>query len=377
MSARRQIHVQLAADPLPMPPTRDQLLLLHAAALGEPRARRAWAQWRKDGGTIDVVDMPTFRLLPLIYRSLEAKGIDDPDLLRLKGIYRHSWVARQRLVHGVRPALEALRAAGIPTMLLKGAAVALRHYRDLGVRPMDDIDVLVPPQHAEAAIDALAQAGWSFGAAIPRARALRSWHAWHGSDEAGADIDLHWRVLPESGLDGDFWERAVAVELGGAKTLAPGPADQLLHTCVHAISLYSAPLRWIADAMAIIDDDGASVDWSELVDGARRRRVSLKAATALATVRELMGAEIPSEVIGELHAASSGPLEALNHRLALRQFRGHFYVWGWAMHRVLRTGQAPAVTPSLLQYLADLRQMPSRGAVVRALARGVAGFGDA
>ena len=39
--------------------------------------------------------------------------------------------------------LGELRRRGIEPMLLKGAALTLLHYRDSGLRPMEDVDILV------------------------------------------------------------------------------------------------------------------------------------------------------------------------------------------------------------------------------------------
>ncbi|MBV9310925.1 MAG: nucleotidyltransferase family protein, partial [Solirubrobacterales bacterium] len=331
----RPIRVKLSTTPGEALPNAGEQLLLRAALLEGPQACAAWADWRRAGGTIDSVDKATFRLLPLLYRNLANSGLDDPDLPRLKGVYRHVWAANQQLVWRVGTALNALRREGIPTMLLKGAAVGLAHYRDLGARPMDDIDVLVPPHEAERAIAVLGASGWTLLARIDRARVLRSVHGTLLRQPDGALIDLHWRALPESIGDEDFWSGSLAVTLGDAATQVPGVTEQLLHSCVHGLRHGPASLRWIADAEVIVRSAGAEIDWARLVDGAAARRVVLRTATALAVLRGLLGSPVPDQVMVDLDALHRGSLERIVHWLVLRPIHLDGYITAWDAYRRL------------------------------------------
>ena len=60
---------------------------------------------------------------------------------------------------------------GIEPMLLKGAALTLLHYRDSGLRPMEDVDILVRTHQWRAAVDCAHRSGMEaegFGDAAPR-----------------------------------------------------------------------------------------------------------------------------------------------------------------------------------------------------------------
>jgi hypothetical protein len=344
--------------------------LLRAALLDGDACRAAWSAWRHGGGNIDNVDMPTFRLLPLVYRNLERNRVDDPDMPRLRGVYRHTWATNQRLAHRVDRGLEALRRRRIPTMVLKGAAMAAVHYSDAGVRPMDDIDVLVPLARAAQAFDVLQADGWSSQVRIHPVRVMRSFHAMPLSDASGAKIDLHWRALPESVCDDDFWSAAVPVTVGRADTAAPGATEQLLHTCAHGLRVHSAPLRWIADAAVILS--GAEIDWRRLIDEASERQITGKIAMSLATLGEVLGTPIPSWVISELRAVPPSPREELLLRLALRPRLIGAYVQIWDMYRRrVSAGDYAPVWRDFLQYVADASQLPSRRAIAPRVARRV------
>ncbi len=336
MRVWRKIALGLAIENPLLLCSAGERLLLRAALLDGADARQAWDGWRGSVGSIEAVDPAAFRLLPMVYRNLEAAGVDDPDLPVLKGVYRYTWVANQRLVGRVSPALQSLLTAGIPTMVLRGAAASVTHYRSLGARPMDEVDILVRRPDAVRALDILRGRGWSAPAAIDSDRVMRNRHATRLRDPTGTEVGLHWRVLPESARDDDFWSNAVPVFLGDAQTLAPGPTEQLLHACAHGVRLASAgALQWIADGAVILHDAGSEVDWSRLVNGATERNVTVRTARSLALLRELAGLPIPTDVLAQLEAAPSGLRGRLLFGLAERTMPGSR--WILRLHRSCRT----------------------------------------
>ena len=92
---------------------------------------------------------------PLISRNLGAL-LPEPDRVDAQGrstALRGS--ATSSSSRGRLPALQSLAGAGIPTLLLKGAALAVASYPDPGSRTMEDVDILVPLEDADRALDAL------------------------------------------------------------------------------------------------------------------------------------------------------------------------------------------------------------------------------
>ena len=79
----------------PVGPDELDLLLLRAALSEGDDAPRAWEEVRQRMGSITRLNGTTYRLLPLLYRNLSEQGVRDPELKRLKGVYRHSWYANQ------------------------------------------------------------------------------------------------------------------------------------------------------------------------------------------------------------------------------------------------------------------------------------------
>ena len=117
-----------------------QRRLLRVAVLDDGTARREWAEWRRGGGTLDGLEAPSQAVLPQLYQRLSAMGIEDPDMARLKGTYRHRWCENVDSLRAGRAALSILVDAGIETMVFKGAALIIAYGRH-GARPMGDVDL--------------------------------------------------------------------------------------------------------------------------------------------------------------------------------------------------------------------------------------------
>ncbi|MGH2632815.1 MAG: nucleotidyltransferase domain-containing protein [Tepidiformaceae bacterium] len=299
-------------------PTPRQSLLLRAALLPEEPAAAAWQEWR-DTGALDDVDSGSFRLLPLLYRNLARHQIDEPQLPRLRGVYRQAWYRNQLAMERAQEAVRVLAGEGIPVMILKGAALIDGVYGELGARPMNDVDLMVPRGSAKKALRLLTEAGWSCPT-HPDGDFQRPMRIVHGLPLLGPNglaIDLHWRLLDESpaGQDAAFWDAAEAFQFDGQQVTRLCPADQLLHLSVHGIRWDPIPpIRWAADLYLLIERRGPDIDWERLVAQATDRGLTLELLAALAYVKQSLGAEVPGEVLRRLRAAQPSRLAYLDFR---------------------------------------------------------------
>ena len=153
--------------------TSSQLLLLRAALLEGPQAVEAAQEWfasSRDaaGPGFLHLEQGARRLLPLLYRNVkDALPAELRDTLRR--VYLQYWAENQKLFRRLEERLTWFQANGIPTMVLKGVALSILHYRDKGIRPMADFDILVPEDLARDVIGRLQRDGWSAMAYCPEA----------------------------------------------------------------------------------------------------------------------------------------------------------------------------------------------------------------
>jgi len=362
-------------------PTVEQLLVLHAALDSAQTATIAWQRWR-DLVEFDDVDHGSTRLLPLVYRNLGAAAFDAEVAGRLKGLYRRSWSHNQLIFKRAAEAIAVLERAGIETLVTKGASLALLFYGDVGARPMDDVDVLVPLERTIEAIEVLSAAGWKPDHEDPPAW-TRVHHSLGFAGADGGEVDLHWFSLWQPASDVGLWRASVSWELAGVTTRAPCPADQLLLACVHGTPWSPLPpFRWIADAVTVIRSAGEQLDWDRLVAEATRRQVTVASAAALDYLGEEFGAAVPASVLDSLRATPATRHERAAFRAAgqpdspLRTLR-----MAWDRYRRLRDLDTGAPPPGNFVSFArsfwgldSIWQLPMHGArsLSRRRERGVA-----
>ena len=292
-------------------PSAFQTEVLRAAVSPPAEAAAAWDRLRAVLVLDDLTDPEVHRLLPLVAANLTRAGVDDPDLPRLQGLRRRTWVENELLLHRCRPALDQLRTDGVPIVFLKGVALAVEHLGDLGLRPMQDVDILVPLEHAARALDRLEELGWRDPGEIPRARLFASHHGAGLVHPEGGALDVHWHLgtpllLPgdEARSSDDLWAAAVPLRdpRHGIDDLTLCPTDHLLHLIAHGVWGGSAStVRWAADAAVVLR--GGRIGWSRLVEQATRRRIAPLVADALAFLRDELAQPIPHAPIQALRAA--------------------------------------------------------------------------
>jgi hypothetical protein len=281
-------------------PTDDERLLLRAALLDRSAALDAWHQFSATHAGIDHLDGDAYRLLPQLFRNLQAPEFEDPALGRLKGIYRQAWYANQLLLQSGSDAVALLQMASVEAMLLGGGALVACHVRDVGARPLDSVDIIVHPDDTERALGVLSTHGWARRGHCSSTELMRSGKAVKLVKGGHAKLTLHWSVLSPSDQGSDIWGAAVMVQLGGVSTLVPSLADQLLLVCVRGLGWTPAPLRWIPDATFLMRSNADRMDWRSLVVRARELQVMLDLADALEFLVAELEFAIPRELLAPL-----------------------------------------------------------------------------
>ena len=220
------------------------------------------------------------------------------------------------LYHELAGVLNALADAGVPTILLKGAALASTVYPNIAHRPMGDLDLLVRPQDLEPARRILEAAGYRF-VPEPEERFKPFDTQFTGElgfrreiGRMGVLIELHWEiVIPEwyrrtTAFDvGALWERAQPLELGGTRALQLSPEDTLIHLCVHlaAHAFHHPPAYDDIDRLVRVE---APFPWERFLERVAEFRVCTPAYFALSAARKLKGAPVPERVLTKLRPSS-------------------------------------------------------------------------
>ncbi len=179
-----------------------------------------------------------------------------------------------------------LSTANIPFIVLKGAALIQTVYEQIPFRSMNDLDILIKPEHKDALVMLLKQQGFK-----ARVGSLRNrWHQqiWESEEELywqrcgrhtyrnaqGIELDIHLEPVylvrkKTIGLNWpQVWQEAVALKAIGSKAYMMSAPHQLLFTAMHAIDRYNPQLSQIFDiALLMKQDEGilASIEGSSAV----------------------------------------------------------------------------------------------------------------
>jgi len=313
-------------------PTIEQELLLRAIFKQGNEAIDAWNQWQAKVD-VDKLDAGSYRLLSLLYYNLRTKKVDHPLMSKFKEIYSQTWCQNQILFHHTRALLHAFHKAGIQkTLLLKGAALILFHYKDYGLRPMMDFDILIFPETAVNAIHLLKESHWTPKPSLETdvTDIIGRQHAWKFQNDNGSKFNLHWHLFREClpNADDDFWVDAVSDTFDDVPVYALNPTDQLLHVCVlMAKGNTLLPLRWIADAMMILQTS-PKIDWERLLIQTEQRCLILPLRNTLNYLHDRLDAPIPSTILQRLQNLSVSMPESLEYQVtktSVLLFQNHLW----------------------------------------------------
>jgi len=294
--------------------------MLRAALLQREPALEAWDEWKRTVN-IDVIDYGSHRMAPQLYRNLQRHGVKDPLMERLKGVYRYYLYKNELLMHRIATILAAFEDAGIQTMVLKGAALIQLYYKESGLRPMLDADVLVHAHQAEQAMELLTNLRWNPVRYRQPQMRIPILHSTPFEDDGGRQLDLHWHLFWEcfnANDDDDYWKNAMPIKIGGVQTLALNATDQLLHTCWHGARWNEVPpIRWIADAMAILGASAAEIEWPRLLKKAQRHHIIMPVKDALGYLKKTFDAPVPDSLLESLSAVRISKIERENYEATL------------------------------------------------------------
>jgi hypothetical protein len=283
------------------------------------------------------------KLAPLLHRELQSGAglaqLPQHVRARLEEERRATALANLRNLGEFRRIARALRAQDIGLIALKGLHLAELVYRDISLRPMVDLDLLVPRSQRAQAIAALRALGYGFeektlkhGFGEEQSDATEAvldgkYHVGLVHEGLGTVVEIHWTLAdplhPYLAPIDDIWRKAVPASLGDAGTLVMSPEFLLLHVCAHLAynHVFAFSLRALCDIAEIIRAYPA-LDWAAVADQGRRHGWRTGVAAALRLARDHLGAQVPADAI----AAIGGDVldsellaEALAHLIAFDQ----------------------------------------------------------
>jgi hypothetical protein len=243
------------------------------------------------------------RIAPLLWRAFGAADVREQLGPRRDALCALADTIKMEALllipRAVALAVRPLTDAGLEPVVFKGPAVAA-HYPEPGLRPMEDIDLLLPRRDHTRALSALGAAGWR----VLRPGGPDLYDTVLAHDEVPSLVlELHY------GLEGAsqrvtslhperLWERRRPMACAGTPAFGLPLVDELVVLAAHAGKPHHgfARLAWIADLAMLVGDAaarGTPVDWERVHAVARAARCTTVVAAALALAGHA-GVEVPA-----------------------------------------------------------------------------------
>jgi len=208
-----------------------------------------------------------------------------------------------------RIVVSALAEAGIPTIALKGLALAEWLYDHIGQRPMTDIDLLVQPGDVPKAAGVLSGLGYRpqhgtlsgeigahFQASIWPSAHQRAKHWQLRHRRAGVDclLELHWTLEHAGHSDrlAALWRNSRETRVAGVRCRQLGPEDELVHLLAHFGLHGFGPLLWLSDLDRLVRQSPRP-DWIGIGRMTRQTGLRLAAASTAYCLRSWLGTPVP------------------------------------------------------------------------------------
>jgi hypothetical protein len=244
-----------------------------------------------------------------------------PEWERLFTVRRLTAVHNLLLRQELRKTLEALRQSGIPALALKGVVMAYTTYPDPSLRPMADLDLLVPPGKRAEAVLILRTLGYEYPEAVLTMRRdpnrclsqvkefappLRL-RASPVLLEVHSQLECSEPLFPMSMQE--YWSRSILVDLKGLNVRTLCSEDFLFHLCLHQSSWH----RFEKGLLPLVDlklllDSRADWNWAGIVKRSLRCGCATWMYLTLELARDLVGAPVPESFFQALPRPRDLPL---------------------------------------------------------------------
>jgi hypothetical protein len=182
--------------------------------------------------------------------------------------------------------------AGVPFLVLKGAALAHLVYGDPRLRPMRDVDLLIRKRDADRALDVLMRCGFKPGGTAVPARHHHLQAMARMLEGATVTIELHHELMaPTPFVEprdyDDVIRRSQPFDWGGMSCRTLGCEDMLWHVYAHAFVINTLRPGAIR-LLSVADLVHATEAWIDRIDWTRLQRQYGRLARALHVLHDLV-----------------------------------------------------------------------------------------
>lgn len=247
------------------------------------------------------------RVTQLLFRNLSAicpASIPPAIATRLRHQFHDNAGSNLRLAQALADLVRTFRAEDIPAMAFKGSVLASSAYGKLALRQYYDVDLFIRQQDLERSHRALVGRGY-------RRDELFDQEARYLLPGGQGELDLHWGFAPRyfhlAVSADDLFARARPVTVLGQPVSTFSPEDLLEILCLQVIKDSWERLQRLEHLSKVCDiaehmRTNPGMDWFRVFQSAGEKGVQRIVHCALLLASELLGADLPPDVVRRIEA---------------------------------------------------------------------------
>ena len=240
---------------------------------------------------------------PILYRNLSqitTHQIPSWVTDALKESYKQGSIKTAPLYRDLSVLLKDFKENNIAVIVLKGAAIAEELYKDTGLRPMEDIDLLIKKSDWPRVKDVLEKQGYQNPQGLDplelelHSKIIIDRHVFY-RNSSGTKIEFKFMlfplVFPYFPEKENYWKNAILQKIAGVDTLVLSPEDQFLYLASRLINVGFRNFLWFYDLKEFLYHH-QTINWKYIIDTAIKKKISPILYYALQILKEEFLAEV-------------------------------------------------------------------------------------
>jgi len=234
----------------------------------------------------------------LLYKSLKKAGIlgflGSQQMQQLQSFYYRTVQNNLQIVHDLKEILRRSNEKDVKVVLLQGVALLEKIYKDIGLRPLTDIDLWVLPEKRGVFDNLMAQLGYQRDRLYPNT---------FNKGKTIVDINSHilWadRIRSRRHLlaksQHALYENIAILNFDGEPAGLLDALDQVLYLSLHAFKHSAGRLIWLVDIKHLISE-WQTPHWKALFDRAEEWGQVSIVRNMVHLMRHLFDLELPADI---------------------------------------------------------------------------------
>lgn len=261
-------------------------------------------------------------IAPMLFKNMTFFKLDEnvPNdvMAKLQAAYYKTYSKNVLAAEKLTSLLHQFNKAGIDTMLLKGIASAEYIYKDPGLRPMGDIDIMVSNKNLLRAEQMLFDNGFVNDRPYKsyKLRILNIHNHLNAFIGFGIKIELHRDLSSVHHIHRMtvqyVWDNCTQVSFQNERAFIPDTETNLEYLAIHAIQHFqkrNIRLNSFSDIDTLIKNNVSQINWDKLIASAAAHGTSIPVCNALRIGKDFFKTPVPEDVISS-YCTGNNNLEA-------------------------------------------------------------------